>query len=313
MTKAREETATSSKKCLKYYNSISHKAYIAAKIIVVFGICAFGVPWCIGGIVHTFNLMGWNEQGTWNNINIVVGFIGGFIGVVVGFFIESVLIRQWKNINKYAELSKLLCKKIEVYLHNENFYSYCSDGIDRYLDILNAGLAENERMERKDLMISDEKEFSACCAIVREARQIAGLGVLEFNDKYPELDESGDISDNEKFVWTVNEDVVTFPLLYNIMDSDKCEIFLDLPCGLIGDFRKIKSMLRKFICYVQRKSCDENETDFKIFESLQDLFFTVKNMNECNTDRYERILVFLLYIRFIDILKGILIVFKGSV
>ncbi len=290
---------------MKYYNTKTHKLYLLLKMTAVFAVCAFVVPWIIGGICIAFTKIGWSSDGSWKDIDIVVGFLGGLFGVAIGLLIEGGLLRQWKVINKYTALAGVLTKTFDEYINN-GLLDYCKTGIEKYLEILNEN-ADDDKLNIQDITISENISFSECHDKVSRARRVKGYDITVFNSMYPKPDkqsEEPDLAEKIGFEWVKDSEVVSTPLLNDIVNSDKSYIFIELPHGFLGD-------VSKFIKFFRKKD-DSDRGNYEIFGLLQDTYTIAKDMNECNNDKYERILVFMLYNRFISNIKKLKKVFTGA-
>ncbi len=112
-----------------------HKFCIALQMLVVVVICLIAIPWGLREILIGFDKWdGFNyysEQVSSENINseneianeipvldMLANFLGGFAGLLIGFFFEFTYIEQWKHLNKYSALCATLARELKKIKEN---------------------------------------------------------------------------------------------------------------------------------------------------------------------------------------------------
>ncbi|MDE6285119.1 MAG: hypothetical protein K2M17_05175 [Bacilli bacterium] len=110
-TKMVSLTRESQEKCLQYrvFERWIALGFIALGVAVV---CFLGLPWVAGLIFMVLNKMTFQENITFEQCfgtgDILPNFLGGFIGIVIGFVVEYSLINAMRTLYKYTTLLKLL-------------------------------------------------------------------------------------------------------------------------------------------------------------------------------------------------------------
>ncbi len=106
-----------------------HKFCIAVQMLVVVTLCLVAIPWGLREILIGFDKWdGFNyysEQVSGENQNeenesaneipvldMLANFLGGFAGLLIGFFFEFTYIEQWKHLNKYSALCATLAREL---------------------------------------------------------------------------------------------------------------------------------------------------------------------------------------------------------
>ena len=112
-----------------------HKFCIAVQMLVVVTLCLVAIPWGLREILIGFDKWdGFNyysEQVSGENQNeenesaneipvldMLANFLGGFAGLLIGFFFEFTYIEQWKHLNKYSALCATLARELKKIKEN---------------------------------------------------------------------------------------------------------------------------------------------------------------------------------------------------
>ena len=93
-------------KLLRKYKLRAHRAYIIVWIIIIGLLAAFGIPWLIGPIGFIFSkIPGWGDPNAASNIildlDMLPSFLGGLVGILIGFVLEGVFFEQLRHLKKY--------------------------------------------------------------------------------------------------------------------------------------------------------------------------------------------------------------------
>ncbi len=111
--KQNQLTATDNEQPLKdapqkceYYNVTRMCGRYIGWIVLAFLVCAFVVPWIIGIIYHS--LIGWSGKGNpclnWFFSGLLPDFMGGMVGLFIGFIVEWWLVSKLRIISKYDSI-----------------------------------------------------------------------------------------------------------------------------------------------------------------------------------------------------------------
>ena len=78
-----------------YYNIYTHKLYLWVKILLVFSLCVVVIPIVLGGITWLYIIWGkWRHStsdiATGWDLGLLSSYLGGLIGIIVGFFLKEV-------------------------------------------------------------------------------------------------------------------------------------------------------------------------------------------------------------------------------
>lgn len=114
---------------LHYYNVKKHQIIIWILIGVTFLVAVFGIPWVIGFVKWVFSWIPlWQKDTTVEgfDLGVLPDFLGGMVGILVGFLMEWLLFSQLKTLSKYkAFLLSLDLELNSIYdlLTSENEYN----------------------------------------------------------------------------------------------------------------------------------------------------------------------------------------------
>lgn len=111
------------------YNISAHKIAIVIWIIIIFLLCVFILPFLLSSVAKILdNVSIINEK-------VLPDFLGGMIGIVIGFFIESGLIKKYRRIDDF----KAVYDSLEVY------FGELKEKIENDIEI------ENDREKENDI------------------------------------------------------------------------------------------------------------------------------------------------------------------
>ena len=97
---------------LKYYNITGHKWALFGWIVGIGILCIFIFAFFSGGIEWIFRIMGiWKTTGcdeSYLNLSILPDFLGGMIGILVGFFLDWFIFDKFRCLVKYEAILSVL-------------------------------------------------------------------------------------------------------------------------------------------------------------------------------------------------------------
>lgn len=100
---------------LNYYNVLKHKVMLwICAVIITIG-CIFGFSYAVGGIECLLRLWGFgNIEKNPNQIlnsGVLPDFLGGMLGIIIGFFLDWGIFEKIRNLTKYQQI--LSCLEVE--------------------------------------------------------------------------------------------------------------------------------------------------------------------------------------------------------
>ena len=115
-----------------YYSACFRQVLYIIQIIIITAICLTIIPYILLGFFHLAACDPWFTDTVDNNINglsLLPDFLGGIMGVIIGFMIDGFFIDKIKYLSKYralsielnAELWNILC---DPNYGKENFYEF---------------------------------------------------------------------------------------------------------------------------------------------------------------------------------------------
>lgn len=300
-----------------YYNIYTHKLYLWVKILLVFSLCVVVIPIVLGGITWLYIIWGkWRHStsdiATGWDLGLLSSYLGGLIGIIVGFFFERGLIGQYKRLNHYKDLINVLKMELdEVYFNYNTIWKTEFD------------IGEKCYLKALKLNITD---FSQTCDVVTG-------NWVEIRDKISNANKISVAKLNCKwkpqgFSWPADDKLVYMPILCDIMISiDKSAVFLQLPHGFKWDLKiLLKCLLMpiliicNFFKFIKLRFWDKESKRAKyiidssskladkilhidgtnvIFEQLNNVYRDMRYINTHNSSAYERLLVLFRYKRLI--------------
>lgn len=142
---------TDKPKKIKRYNVVKHQIWIISLMIVFVIILAFSLPWIIGVIELCFrNSKYWgyeliDDNGNLTdilNLSLLADFLGGLIGIIIGFLMELHFVEKLRILNHYQILLRGIGKELT-----------------KILDVFQARLREEKKEDRLcsfDIKILDD-------------------------------------------------------------------------------------------------------------------------------------------------------------
>lgn len=99
------------------YNEKKCAIIIWVLIVVVFMVAVFGIPWLIGFVKWVFSKIptwvdGPEGDALQFDLGVLPDFLGGMVGILVGFLMEWLLFSQLKTLSKYKALKRSLGVKL---------------------------------------------------------------------------------------------------------------------------------------------------------------------------------------------------------
>lgn len=128
----KEGASENMNKEFRYYSITAHQIVLVIWLTIISLLLIFIFSLFIGWIEHTYH--GWtdvwadteqtgNEQsGLGYNLGVLPDFLGGMVGILVGFFLEWLIFEKIKNLSKYRTIIsclKIEFDKIEMLLKND--------------------------------------------------------------------------------------------------------------------------------------------------------------------------------------------------
>lgn len=273
---------------LKYYSSVAHKVSLWAKIIVVFGICCFVVPWVIGLIYNAFG-EGWAWFTNNNDNGLLSNFIGGFAGVALAFIFENIFIKKLQLLNQYDILSTTLYIELnEIIKSDEKWGAWIDDRIENQLTKLNESIDPSEVLDKNSLIDSikagNYSKMRNEIEAVRQQREKenSDFQIIKMNSEVDVKFQSENNVTWSTGIW------VEVPILMGILKTpSESVVFAGLPKLFLGVEKNILLHLKK----IQKN---------------------IEYINEHNNSNHLRLVAFLTYKVLIDNLKEVIKVFSKA-
>lgn len=118
---AEERPPENVNKEFRYYSITAHQIVLVIWLIIISLLLIFIFSLFIGGIERLYQEWDWmwtgednRESGTSRvgfNLGVLPDFLGGMVGILVGFFLEWLIFEKIKNLSKYRTI--ITCLKIE--------------------------------------------------------------------------------------------------------------------------------------------------------------------------------------------------------
>lgn len=130
---------------IKYYRATWIQITYGIDIILVFLMCILGFPLFLKLIFCLFSEWTWIDSEIAKDVsifNLLPDFLGGLVGILVGFIIGEVFIDKIKYLSKYKALRALLIKEFQDILNGPKDYISSEINVKRDIDTFDANFAK---------------------------------------------------------------------------------------------------------------------------------------------------------------------------
>lgn len=97
----------------KYYNVTAHRVVILIYMILTIVLLVFVVPLIVASINWLLTKFGWSETEEFFNSKLLPDFLGGFMGIIIGYVLESTYLRRLKLLRQYEAIKTLLVDELD--------------------------------------------------------------------------------------------------------------------------------------------------------------------------------------------------------